>query len=234
MWTIPASNSRRRDMTIGKPERETQNRVIALFRDELGYRYLGDWSDRPANGNIQVVLLREHLTKAGYAPDQISRAIYLLRTEAENPNRSLYDNNKAVYSLLHYGVDVKTEAGKRTEKVKLINGDQPEKNDFAIAEEVTLRVSLERRPDIVLYINGLAVGVIELKSSCVSIGNGIRQLLSNQQPEFNEWFFTTVQIVFAGNDSEGLRYGTVGTEEKYFQRWWTKPTIRASSSTSTC
>ena len=37
---------------IGKPERVTQERVIALFRDELGYRYLGDWSDRAANSNI--------------------------------------------------------------------------------------------------------------------------------------------------------------------------------------
>jgi len=38
--------------TIGKSERETQNRIIALFRDELGYRYLGDWSDRTNNSNI--------------------------------------------------------------------------------------------------------------------------------------------------------------------------------------
>jgi type I restriction enzyme, R subunit len=204
---------------IGKPERVTQNRVITLFRNELKYRYLGDWTDRPDNSNIEEKLLDEYLTRVGYKPDQISRAIYLLKAEADNPNRGLYDNNKAVYSQLRYGVPVKIEAGEVTETVKLINWEQPQENDFAIAEEVTLRGELERRPDLVLYVNGIAVGVIELKNSYVSIGNGIRQLLSNQQKEFNEWFFSTVQIVIAGNDSEGLRYGTVGTGEKYFLKW---------------
>ena len=167
---------------IGKPERETQNRVIALFRDELQYRDLGDWTDRPNNSNIDEKLLGDYLTRCGYTSEQISRAIYLLRTEAENPNRSLYDNNKAVYSLLRYGVPVKIEAGKVTETVKLINWEQPEANDFAIAEEVTLRGNLERRPDLVLFVNGIAIGVIELKNSHTSIGDGIRQLLSNQLP----------------------------------------------------
>lgn len=204
---------------IGKPERVTQNRVIALFKDELGYRFLGDWSDRPDNSNMEDGLLGDYLTGAGYSPDQISRAIYLLKTESENPNRSLYDSNKAVYSYLRYGVPVKTEAGKVTETVKLINWEQPEKNDFALAEEVTLHGSLERRPDLVLYVNGIALVVIELKSSHVSIGDGMRQLLSNQQKAFNEWFFTTVQVVIAGNDSEGLRYGTIGTPEKMFLKW---------------
>lgn len=204
---------------IGKPERVTQNRVIALFRDELKYRYLGDWSDRPDNSNIEEKLLVDYLTRVGYTAEQISRALYLLKAEAGNPNRSLYDNNKAVYSFLRYGVPVKVEAGKVTETVKLINWDQPQENEFAIAEEVTLRGELDRRPDLVLYVNGIAVGVIELKNSYVSIGDGIRQLLSNQQKEFHEWFFSTVQVVIAGNDSEGLRYGTVGTGEKYFLRW---------------
>jgi len=204
---------------VGKPERATQDRVLALFRDELRYRYLGDWSDRPVNSNIEEGLLTAYLTKAGYAPEQVSRALYLLRTEADNPNRSLYDNNKAVYSMLRYGVQLKTAAGRLTDTVKVINWERPEKNDFAIAEEVTLRGPLERRPDLVLYVNGIAVAVIELKNSYVSIGNGIRQLLSNQQKEFNEWFFTTVQVVFAGNDSEGLRYGAIGTPEKYFLKW---------------
>ena len=116
-------------------------------------------------------------------------------------------------------MSVKTEAGKVTETVHLVNWQEPQKNDFAIAKEVTLRGSLERRPDIVLYVNGIAVGIIELKNSRISIGEGIRQSLSNQRPEFNEWFFSTVQFIFAGNDSEGLRYGTVGTPEKYFLKW---------------
>jgi len=204
---------------VGQPERETQNRIIALFRDELGYRYLGDWTDRDGNSNIEEGLLTAWLTKNGCTPNQISRAIYLLRTEADNHNRGLYGNNQAVYSLLRYGVPVKIEAGKVTENVHLINWKQPEKNDFAIAEEVTLRGNHERRPDLVLYVNGIAVGVLELKNSRVSIGDGIRQSLSNQQPEFHEWFFSTVQFIFAGNDSEGLQYGSIKTEEKYFLRW---------------
>ncbi len=114
---------------------------------------------------------------------------------------------------------VKTQVGENTEDVWLINWKEPQKNDFAIAEEVTLHGNHERRPDLVLYVNGIAIGVIELKNSRVSIGDGIRQNLSNQQPEFNAWFFSTVQFVFAGNDSEGLQYGAIKTEEKYFLRW---------------
>jgi type I restriction enzyme R subunit len=60
---------------------------------------------------------------------------------------------------------------------------------------------------------------LELKKSSISIGDGIRQNLSNQLPEFNQWFFSTVQFVFAGNDTEGLEYGTIKTEEKYFLKW---------------
>jgi type I restriction enzyme R subunit len=196
---------------IGKPERATQARVIALFRDELGYRYPGDWADRDGNSNIEEGLLTAYLTRNGYTPEQIGSAIYKLGTEADNHNRGLYGNNKVVYNLLRYGVGVKIEAGKVTDTVHLINWQEPEKNDFAIAKEVTLRRSQERRPDIVLYLNGIAIGIIELKNSRISIGEGIRQSLSNQRPEFNEWFFSTVQFIFAGNDSEGLRYGTVRT-----------------------
>ena len=203
---------------IGKPERETQNRVIKLFSDELGYKYLGDWSDK-CNSNIEEDLLKEYLSECDYSDAEINAAIYKLQTESNNHNRSLYANNEEVYSLLRYGIEVKTDAGKPTERVKLINWNDPSANNFAIAEEVTLKGNNERRPDLVLYINGIAFGMIELKNSRVSIGDGIRQCLSNQQPEFNEWFFTTMQIIFAGNDSEGLQYGTIGTPEKYYLNW---------------
>ncbi|XZE46104.1 type I restriction endonuclease subunit R [Pirellulaceae bacterium SH467] len=204
---------------IGKSERVTQDRVIALFQRDLEYRYLGNWSDRLGNSNIDEGLLSKALQKSGYSDTQISRAIYLLRLDADNPNRSLYENNRAVYNLLRYGVPVKTESGKVTETIHLIDWRHPERNDFAIAEEVTLKGGHERRPDIVLYLNGIAIGILELKNSRVTIGDGIRQNLSNQKPEFNQWFFSTIQFVFAGNDSEGLRYGTIGTPEKYFLQW---------------
>jgi type I restriction enzyme, R subunit len=204
---------------IGAPERQTQDRIVRLFCDELGYDYLGDWSDRVENRGIDEGLVTDWLTANNYEPSQINRAVHLLTQEATNHSRNLYDNNKAVYSKLRYGVDVKIDPSRPTEKVHLIDWKRPERNHFAIAEEVTLRGNRERRPDVVLYINGIALGVVELKNSRISIGDGIRQLLSNQQPDWNPDFFSTIQICFAGNDSEGLRYGTIGTPEKYYLRW---------------
>lgn len=204
---------------IGKPERATQDRVIALFRNELGYGYLGNRADRVVNSNIEDGLLNQYLSRRGYNKPQIAAALYKLRHEAQKHIGNLYGNNQAVYNLLRYGVPVKTDAGQVTETVHLMDWENPEQNDFAIAEEVTLKGNHERRPDLVLYVNGIAVGLLELKRSSVSIGDGIRQNLSNQLPEFHEWFFSTVQLVMAGNDTEGLQYGTVGTPEKYFLKW---------------
>ncbi|WP_232826277.1 type I restriction endonuclease subunit R [Cyanothece sp. BG0011] len=206
-------------MKVSKPERVSQKRIIKLFCEELNYTYLGNWQDRQNNSNIEEEYLTTYLKEVGYTDSQITKALYTLSREANNLNRSLYDNNKAVYSLLRYGIQVKTDLSKNTETIKLINWKQWDKNNFYIAEEVTLKGNRERRPDLVLYINGIAIGVIELKNSRVSLGNGIRQNISNQNKEFNQWFFSTIQIIFAGNDSEGLKYGTIGTPEKYYLNW---------------
>jgi hypothetical protein len=61
-------------MSLG--ERATQNRVIALFRDELGYRYLGDWTDRDGNSNVEEGLLAAWLTGRGYSQAQIAVALH--------------------------------------------------------------------------------------------------------------------------------------------------------------
>ena len=167
------------------PERITQNRVIKLFHEELAYRYLGDWKERALNSNIEEKILTDYLQRRGYSLAEISRTIFQLRTAADISQVGLYEANRKVYSLLRYGVQVKAEADQPTTTVALIDWHNPEANDFAIAEEVTLKGPKERRPDLVLYVNGIAVGVIELKRSRVSIGDGIRQNLSNQQPEFN-------------------------------------------------
>ncbi len=200
-------------------ERATQDRVLRLFQEQLGYRYLGDWKDRPGNSNIEEEILGAYLRRRGYSQAEISGALYQLRRDADVSQAGLYEANRRVYSLLRYGVQVKAAADQPTSTVSLIDWHNPEANDCAIAEEVSLKGARERRPDLVLYINGIAIGVIELKRSRVSIGDGIRQNLSNQQPEFNAWFFATNQLVLAGNDSEGLRYGAILTPEKYFLSW---------------
>ena len=69
---------------------------------------------------------------------------------------------------------------------------------------------------MVLYVNGIALGVLELKRSTISVGEGMRQNIGNQNKSVIGPFFSTVQLVMAGNDTEGLRYGTVGTPEKYY------------------
>ena len=205
---------------VGEIERATQNRIVHLLGDVLGYRYLGNWEDRLNNSNIEEKLLRGYLiTKGGYPEELVKRAIYKLQAEARNYDRTLYGNNKEVYKLLRYGVEVTAGAGEKYQRIQFVNWAEPEKNDFAFAEEVTILGLHEKRPDIVLYINGIAIGVIELKRSTVSIGDGIRQNLVNQQKEFIESFFTTIQLVMAGNDTEGLRYGTIGTPEKFFLGW---------------
>jgi type I restriction enzyme R subunit len=204
---------------IGQIERITQQRIIKLFRENLGYEYLGNWQDRLNNRNIEEEYLAKFLTKKGYSQILITRAIERLKTTANNPNESPYNNNKNTYSLLRYGVQVLENAGDNYKTINFIDWQNPEQNDFAIAQEVTIFGNREKRPDIVLYVNGIAVGVLELKRSTVSIGDGIRQSINNQKKEVIGSFFSTIQFVFAGNDSEGLRYGTIDTGEKYFMEW---------------
>jgi type I restriction enzyme R subunit len=205
---------------VGQRERATQNRVVKFFQKELNYSYLGDWQDRQGNRNIEPIYLRAWLTSQNVDCVLIEKAIRRLDTAAAlGEGKKLFDANKEVYRLLRYGVKEKTGAGEVKQTIWLIDWKNPENNHFAIAEEVSIKGENKKRPDIVLYINGIALGVLELKRSSVSFSEGVRQSLDNQKKDFIRNFFTSIQLVMAGNETQGLRYGTIETPEKHYLEW---------------
>jgi type I restriction enzyme R subunit len=203
---------------IGQRERKTQNRLVQMFQDQLEYRYYGNWEDRPNNSNIEEQYLRDWLNQSGQDERIINNALRQLKQAAiMGDGKKIYHANKNVYRLLRYGIKVRQGDKKIT--VWLINWKNPLNNEFAIAEEVSVKGENNKRPDVVLYVNGIALGVIELKRSSVSVTEGIRQNLDNQKKAFIRDFYSTMQLVMAGNDSEGLRYGTIETKERHYYRW---------------
>ncbi|MFX0116746.1 MAG: type I restriction endonuclease, partial [Candidatus Hodarchaeota archaeon] len=172
-----------KELTIGQLEKKTQDRIVKLFKDEMDYHYLGNWEERE-NNNIEEELLIKFLKKQNYSDILIKKALYQLNQVASSQSKALYDINKEVYSLLRYGIQVKEELGEAKQTVWLIDWKYPENNDFYIAEEVTVRGQHSKRPDVVLYINGIAVAVLELKRSTIAVSEGIRQNLDNQKEIF--------------------------------------------------
>lgn len=208
---------------INEAERITQERVLALFQDKAGldYAYYGD-----LHGQINANIMTDELTAwikspkgGGHSLAIAEKAVFELVKVAGNLQRGLYKANQDVYSLLKYGAKVHENPGEPDKTVYFIDWEHSHNNEFSVAEEVTIKSGSERRPDIVVYINGVAIAVMELKKSTVSVSQGIRQNLSNQSEHFNKPFFTTIQFVMAGNTGEGLRYATIETPEKYYLEW---------------
>lgn len=212
------------DSHIGEPERPVQNRLLALFKEKLKYEYLGNYEYRTCNRNIERKLLFDYLMSTKkWSGDEAKRAITELEKEAYCTPQNMQEKNEKVYSLLRYGVNVSPDVGTKKITVNLIDWEHPDKNQFYIAEEVTINSStpdsFTKRPDLVIYVNGIALAVMELKRSKVSVHDGIRQTIGNQQENFIRPFFSTVQLLFAGNDSQGLYYGVIDTPEKFWLRW---------------
>lgn len=211
---------------IIQQERTSQEAVKAVTAQYLPeIKYIGDLS-AVDNSNIRKEVLRDWIVKSQRKSRQVAdRAIEVLQTTVEHCTglEQLRVVGEEVYNRLRYGTSVYSDVGRPKERVEYIDWKHPEQNIYELAEEVTVPSNGvhtgHRRPDLVLYVNGIALVVMELKRSSVSAKEGIRQSYRNQQTGEIPRFFSTVQLVLAGNSSEGLYYGTTATEEKYFLRW---------------
>lgn len=205
-------------------ERAVQNRIIKLLCDKNGYEYIGNLKD-VENGNIREEILRQFLEeRQELTSAQATEAIRKLKEAAFCANKeALYNSNKAVYNTLRYPVAVSQGAGLPNKQVWLIDWKDSYNNFYHIAEEVTVRKQTigeeHRRPDVVVYINGIAVAVIELKKATVSVEDGINQNWRNQQEGQIPQFFSTAQLLMAGSESQGVYYGTTLTPPKFYLHW---------------
>lgn len=200
-------------------ERLTQNRVIDFMQSELWYTYLWNWEEEERTSCVEIDRLKNWLKKQNkYNDDIINSAVSKLDKAISNQQQTLYDINKEVYTMLRYWQPIK-ELWKQSTLVNFFDWKNIENNEFAIAEEVTVVWQHTKRPDIVIYVNWIALWVLELKRSKVNVSEWIRQNLDNQKKEFIKNFFATIQLVMAGNDTQGLYYWTIETPEKYYLRW---------------
>lgn len=139
-------------------------------------------------------------------------------------NELLLDN-RDFHTLLTEGVDVEYRHGDgsvRTTQVRLFDFDQPENNDFVAINQLTvIQDNINRRPDIVLYVNGLPLGVIELKNAAdsdASLKNAFNQIQTYKQQISSLFRCNELCIISDGLDA---RVGTISADFERFMSWKT-------------
>lgn len=115
------------------PERETQNRIVTFFQKELGYEYLGNLEDSE-NYNVRWGDWKSFLTDNGYSAAFIEYLQNEFNKILADFSQSPYHTNKEVYRILKYGLKLAEHPGESPKTVYFINWEEPEKNNFYIAE----------------------------------------------------------------------------------------------------
>ncbi len=210
-------------------ESEIEQISLELLRDENGYviLYGPDLLEgaSPDRGYSEVVLknrLRTAIDRINpRIPEEAREEAYkkALRTHA----LTVIDNNEAFHHLLTEGVDVKFSIGEgksRTDKVWLVDFAVPENNEFLAVNQFTVvENNVNKRPDIVLFINGLPLVVIELKNAAdekADVQAAFHQLQTYQQVIPSLFTFTAFEVI---SDGWFAKAGTISSDYSRFMEW---------------
>ncbi|MEW7867663.1 type I restriction endonuclease subunit R [Aeromonas diversa] len=235
----------------GKPAPKFQEEYSAklpalTLLTNLGWSFLSPEQALAArSGKADDVILRQVLrselqkrtfTFAGKSYPLSEKAIDNLIAEVCSPalNEGLLTANERLYNHLLYGISVTefVEGKKASPTVALIDWQNPANNSFVFTEEFTVTRSGgvgssfqdKRRPDIVCFVNGIPLVVIEAKrpdgnaKKGPTIDEGISQSLRNQRHDEIPLLFAYSQLLLSINGNDG-RYGTCGTPAKFWAAW---------------
>lgn len=213
----------------------TENEIeeIALsYLQNLGYSYIlgtdispdGEHPERQYNEVVLVTRLRDAIDKLNPNISQDAKEDALkkvLRTESPN----LLVNNESFHRYLTDGVDVevRTESGIRGEKVYIVDFENPDNNEFLAVNQFTvIEGNQNKRPDIILFVNGLPLVVIELKNAVdenANLKSAFNQLQTYKQAISSLFTYNSLLIISDGWDA---RCGTITGDYGRFMTWKTK------------
>lgn len=217
-------------------EMSTSQRPAIEVLQKLGYKYISEEKNKKLRNYILTdVIFKDILAKKlneinsyeykgekyKFSASTIGQAIKDLN---EDLVTGLISTNEKIYDLLTLGKSYQenmVDGTKRSFDIKYIDFEHPENNDFYVTEEFSvLRMNGKdhARPDIVLFINGIPLAVIECKDASVPIIQAISQNIRNQKPDYIPQLFKFVQIVMAANKNE-TKYATCGTPDKFWSTW---------------
>ena len=217
-------------------EMTTSQRPAIEVLQKLGYKYISEDENKKLRNNILTdVIFKDILAKKlneinsyeykgekyKFSASTIGQAIKDLN---EDLVTGLISTNEKIYDLLTLGKSYQenmVDGTKRSFDIKYIDFEHPENNDFYVTEEFSvLRMNGKdyARPDIVLFVNGIPLAVIECKDASVPIIQAISQNIRNQKPDYIPQLFKFIQIVMAANKNE-TKYATCGTPDKFWSTW---------------
>lgn len=217
-------------------EMSTSQRPAIEVLQKLGYKYISEEENKNLRNNILTdVIFKDILAKKlneinsyeykgekyKFSASTIGQAIKDLN---EDLVTGLISTNEKIYDLLTLGKSYQenmVDGTKRSFDIKYIDFEHPENNDFYVTEEFSvLRMNGKdyARPDIVLFVNGIPLAVIECKDASVPIIQAISQNIRNQKPDYIPQLFKFIQIVMAANKNE-TKYATCGTPDKFWSTW---------------
>ena len=212
-------------------EDQIELQTIDWFK-EIGYQYACGYDiapdgDTPEREDYRSVILKRRLTAALHRlnPNIPKTSVEHALSRLLNPNvPALITCNRQVHTWLTKGIKVEFDQGGQTigKQLKVIDFVDPDNNDWLVVNQFTVQgMKLKRRPDLVVFVNGLPLSVIELKNAAdekAGIWAAFNQLQTYKN-DIPDLFNTNVCLVIS--DGIFARVGSLTANEERFMRWRT-------------